>query len=87
MQLRICQICGSVAAYPHWVHVFLYFLQVEALSKYDVVLTTYSLVANQYSAYASRELDIKASVDGQVSRKVQIGRDTCVRHSRDTQRP
>ena len=66
---------------------YLQSLTVEELSKDDVVLTRYGFIPNQYTAYASRELDIKASVDGQVSRKVKTDTGTYVRRNLDTQRP
>ena len=62
-------------------------LQVEQLSENDIVLTTYTLVSHMYYAYAARELDIKAAINGQASRKIQISRTTQVSQKVDIQRP
>ena len=62
-------------------------LQVEQLGENDVVLTTYTLISHMYHAYAARELDIKAAIDGHATRKVQISRDKSVSQNVDIQRP
>ena len=45
-------------------------VDVKDLLKYDVVLSTYNLIAKQHSHCAERELDIKAAVQGITSRSI-----------------
>ena len=63
-----------------------YFLGVEELSEYNVILSTYTHVSRQYNTYASRTCDIKAAVSGATCRKVRVGT-SIVKEELDTQRP
>ena len=62
-------------------------LDVKDLVGYDVVLTTYNLIAKQYNNYAERVLDIKAAIQGKTSRRVRLNRHDYVDQQLDIQRP
>ena len=51
-------------------------VDVKDLVKYEVVLSTYKLIAKQHNNYAERVLDIKAAVQGKTSRSLGSGFDT-----------
>ena len=61
-------------------------LDVKDLAEFDIVLTTYNLIAKQYNNYAQRVWDIKAAVRGLTSRRIRIDGET-VHRQLDTQRP
>ena len=61
-------------------------LDVKDLARFNIVLTTYNLIAKQYNNYAERVLDIKAAVQGKTSRRIRIDGET-VHRQLDTQRP
>ena len=60
-------------------------LDVEDLVKFDVVLSTYNLVAKQYHNFEERELDIKEAVQGSASRRVRVDRSTITHNPLDVQ--
>ena len=51
-------------------------VDVKDLVRYDVVLSTYNLIARQYQNLSERDLDIKAALQGKTTRSVRLNRST-----------